>query len=383
MSNNRKNNSNIDSITKSIELTSIGSALNYQNNISDLIKKALPTNFFEKMNQSLFPLNSVKNMERMIVNPALTESINKLGKSIPNTSFSHESFKNISSPNIGKLLESNNLFDKGLLKSINNTSYLTKNVISSDIFKNFNKSLESLNSIKNIQPILTSSALAELINNLNINFPKIDLLHEKYSLNKILDSNNFFDKSLFKGINNLINSQGFQNSGLESFLNKDINENSILEEIESVDISIKDEIISGKGFNGLSERAREICINILVHILIPIIVSISASYIYDNYIKVYDETKNIKTSTEVKKITRNHNDAFDRKALKDYGVTKVESLNLRFSPSMKSKVITSLQLGTLVYVINSSNRSWLFVEVKIDNDLIQGWISRRYTSRFK
>lgn len=295
MSNNRKNNSNIDSITKTIESTSIKSALNYQNNISDLIKKALPTNFFEKMNQSLSPLNS----------------------------------------------------------------------------------------IKNIQPILTSSALAELINNLNISFPKIDLLHEKYSLNKILNSNIFFDKSLFKGINDLINSQGFQNSGLESLLNKDINENSILEEIESVDISIKDEIISGKGFNGLSERAREICINILVHILIPIIVSISASYIYDNYIKVYEETKNIKTSTEVKKITRNHNDAFDRKALKDYGVTKVESLNLRFSPSMKSKVITSLQLGTLVYVIDSSNRSWLFVEVKIDNDLIQGWISRRYTSRFK
>ncbi|MGQ4005173.1 SH3 domain-containing protein [Francisellaceae bacterium CB300] len=84
-----------------------------------------------------------------------------------------------------------------------------------------------------------------------------------------------------------------------------------------------------------------------------------------------------------KKITRNHNDAFNKQALKDYRITKVDSLNFRYKPSVKSDVITTLPLGTLTYVIDKSNRSWLFVEVDIDGDLIQGWISRRYTSRFR
>jgi len=37
----------------------------------------------------------------------------------------------------------------------------------------------------------------------------------------------------------------------------------------------------------------------------------------------------------------------------------------------------------LVELIDRSNRSWLFVEVEVDGELIQGWVSRKYTVYFK
>ena len=50
---------------------------------------------------------------------------------------------------------------------------------------------------------------------------------------------------------------------------------------------------------------------------------------------------------------------------------------------MKSEIITILPVGTLVEIIDKSDRSWLLVEVEIDGVLEQGWISRRYTAYFK
>jgi len=50
---------------------------------------------------------------------------------------------------------------------------------------------------------------------------------------------------------------------------------------------------------------------------------------------------------------------------------------------MKSEIITSLPIGSLVEVLDSSNRSWLLVEVEVNGELEQGWVFRRYTTYFK
>lgn len=50
---------------------------------------------------------------------------------------------------------------------------------------------------------------------------------------------------------------------------------------------------------------------------------------------------------------------------------------------MKSKIITELPIGTLVEIIDKTNRSWLFVEVELDGEYKQGWISQRLTIYFK
>ena len=50
---------------------------------------------------------------------------------------------------------------------------------------------------------------------------------------------------------------------------------------------------------------------------------------------------------------------------------------------MKSDVVGFLPLGTVVDVIDKSNRSWLLVEVEIEEEMIVGWIGRAHTKYFK
>jgi hypothetical protein len=50
---------------------------------------------------------------------------------------------------------------------------------------------------------------------------------------------------------------------------------------------------------------------------------------------------------------------------------------------MKSDIIVQLDTGTLVEVLDKSNRTWLLIEITDGDEIIQGWISRRYTVYFK
>ncbi len=106
-------------------------------------------------------------------------------------------------------------------------------------------------------------------------------------------------------------------------------------------------------------------------------------YVKEEVSKVIFHSKNISSPPQAKNLTRKNRGGLDRNLLKDYRVTIPKSLNIRFKPSIKSKIITVLQPGALVYVIDKSNRSWLFVEIDIDGDLIQGWVARRYTAYFR
>jgi len=100
-------------------------------------------------------------------------------------------------------------------------------------------------------------------------------------------------------------------------------------------------------------------------------------------VEARNELKSVSTLTEIRSFTRTANMKFDRTALTGFRVTTANSLKLRKSPNMSAETIDYLPLGTLAEVIDRSNRSWLFVEVELDGELTQGWVSRKYTAYFK
>ncbi|EPU8566669.1 SH3 domain-containing protein, partial [Yersinia enterocolitica] len=60
-----------------------------------------------------------------------------------------------------------------------------------------------------------------------------------------------------------------------------------------------------------------------------------------------------------------------------------ENVRLRVNPSMKSEVIEVLNKNTAIAVLETKDRQWLFVEVHLGDDKVQGWVNRSYTKRIK
>jgi len=85
----------------------------------------------------------------------------------------------------------------------------------------------------------------------------------------------------------------------------------------------------------------------------------------------------------VKSLTRSFPPVIDRQALKGYRVTTVNTLNFRDNFGMSSTIVDTIPIGTIIRVIDKSNKTWLLVEVEIDDELEQGWVLRRYTTYFK
>lgn len=197
----------------------------------------------------------------------------------------------------------------------------------------------------------------------------------------ILRTQPFNNMLISKELVKLFNSQKINVSEVFSSLDEELKE-QIEENFIEVDDSIKDELSSKIHFDFLSKKAKKAFMAILFFVFL-LIHDVFYDYVKEEVSKVIFHSKNISSPPQAKNLTRKNRGGLDRNLLKDYRVTIPKSLNIRFKPSIKSKIITVLQPGTLVYVIDKSNRSWLFVEIDIDGNLIQGWVARRYTAYFR
>lgn len=160
---------------------------------------------------------------------------------------------------------------------------------------------------------------------------------------------------------------------------EEVTDGSILE----IDYQVREEILSEKDFNALSEKTKEILSYLYYTYFLPVILSCISAYMMTNALETKNELKNVSTPVEVRSFVRNTPEQIDRTALQGYRVTTADSLNFRDGPSMKSGVTNTLPLGTLVEVVDKSHKSWLLIEVEINGVLDQGWVSRRYTTYFK
>lgn len=153
--------------------------------------------------------------------------------------------------------------------------------------------------------------------------------------------------------------------------------------IAEIDAELSDEIKSGKDFSSYSEKAKKILYFICTVVLLQYLIGIASS-ITANHIQQFQEvSKNLETSREVKSLTRSSPLVIDRQVLKGHRVTTANTLNFRDSFGMNSTIVDTIPIGTIIRVIDKSNKTWLLVEVEIDGEIEQGWVLRRYTTYFK
>lgn len=186
----------------------------------------------------------------------------------------------------------------------------------------------------------------------------------------------------FKALSNLDNSPFFEGSALAFSPEMEFSE-AIDESLIEIDAEISEEVSSVTDFNALSENAKRILLYLYHTYFLPVFLSCLSAYVMTNAIEARKEAAAITTPSEAKSFVRESNENFDRAALKGFRVITANTLNFRESPRMKSEIVTILPVGTLVEVVDKSDRSWLLVEAEIDGVLEQGWISRRYTAYFK
>ncbi|NLQ16801.1 SH3 domain-containing protein [Marinomonas sp. M1K-6] len=188
----------------------------------------------------------------------------------------------------------------------------------------------------------------------------------------------------FKALASLDNSPFPKSAALAFAFASEMGSTDIVDDsLKEIDAQISAEIYSQTDFNALSEKTKSILLYLYHYYFLPILLSCLSAYMMANAVQARKELDLISTPTEVRQFTRAPNHNFDRSSLKGFRVTTVQSLNFREGPSMKSEIITTLPIGSLVEVIDKSHRSWLLVEVEIDGVLEQGWVSRRYTAYFK
>lgn len=163
--------------------------------------------------------------------------------------------------------------------------------------------------------------------------------------------------------------------------------NALSKTIVEIDDEISDELFSVNSYRELSDDTRNKLSYIYDTYILPLIflfLGVPINILVTPHVSLFlQDIKLVKTKQEVKSIVRRSPPVFDREALKGYRVTIADNLNLCSDYEMDSDVIEVLPIGTIVKVIDKSNRSWLKVEVEINGELEQGWILRRYTTYFK
>lgn len=150
----------------------------------------------------------------------------------------------------------------------------------------------------------------------------------------------------------------------------------------TVDQSIKNEIATAKDFNQLSSPAKRFLAYFL-YAIFHLMGALQTSMMWDVLKEIESDLRAARTKAQVISATQEANLAGMREALKPFRVTTATSLHVRELPTTSSEAIGLIPIGTVVEVLDKSNRSWLLVEVEIDGEFQQGWVFRRYTTTFK
>ena len=150
-----------------------------------------------------------------------------------------------------------------------------------------------------------------------------------------------------------------------------------------VEESLKNEIQGAVDYKDLSAKTRAV-LTYLCHNAFWVFVGLLVSEYRDaNVVEAKKEAAHIGGSREAKSFARVGSPKFDISALEGHRIITGNNVNLREDHGLKSHVITMLPVGTLVEVLDSDNKAWLLVKVEVEGELLQGWISRRYTKPFQ
>ncbi len=272
-----------------------------------------------------------------------------------------------------------------LTSSLNSTAKLNLELTNSvqSIFNNQNEI--SLN-IKNA--VAFSSILQKNTQILNINLK--NLLSQISEVTTVFNSTINHNQSFFRTSLALIDQiKGLDHLTLAEIATElddqatELNEEDFIQTFER-------EISNNNDYNSLSTPTKSQIYTRLIYLIIIVasFVGDVTSNVIANLITTQiqertniSNTKNL-TRQSIKTIQKNI-DSDLRDLLKGYRVVTTNLLHFRVAPNVHSEILEVLSEGTLLKVIDKSDRSWLLVEVEINGGFEQGWVFRRYTTYFK
>jgi len=206
------------------------------------------------------------------------------------------------------------------------------------------------------------------------------------ALKSIIESNKLFEESLtFKALKSLNNSP-FNHLTTNILTEEQLAPETIgfiNEYLSEVESEIVNELAVCNDFYELSDKTKAILLHLYHVYFLPIILSCLSTIIMNNAETTRKEFNSVSTLDEVRSLIRNSSGRFDRNLLKGYRIIIGANVNMREKPNMRSNVINKLPIGTLIEIIDKSDRSWLLVEVEINGEIEQGWVLRKYTEYFK
>ncbi|HHH1742733.1 TPA: SH3 domain-containing protein [Yersinia enterocolitica] len=132
-------------------------------------------------------------------------------------------------------------------------------------------------------------------------------------------------------------------------------------------------------FKELSSLGQQYVMYLIITIIVGALVDYAKGYVLNeiNLAVVYVIGNKPITKTDI--ISVNPEIKWDD--LNHFRLITGENVRLRVNPSMKSEVIEVLNKNTAIAVLETKERQWLFVEVHLGDDKIQGWVNRSYTKR--
>jgi hypothetical protein len=262
-----------------------------------------------------------------------------------------------------------------------------------EMSESYKQSLNVFQTSAALKPIIESNKLFEespamkFIREMSESYKQsLNVFQTSPALKSIIESNNLFEESLiFKALKNL------NNSPFNHLTTNIIAEEQLVPEavgfineyLSEVGSEITNELAICNDFDELSDKTKAILLHLYHVYLLPIILSCLATIIMTNAETTRKEFTSVSTADEARSLIRNSSGRFDRNLLKGYRIIIGANTNMREKPSMRSHVINKLPIGTLIEIIDKSDRSWLLVEVEVNGEIEQGWVLRKYTEYFK
>ena len=284
---------------------------------------------------------------------------------------------------------------QGLAKTLDQAMYPYAGLV-----KSLESSLQPLDGLSTLNDAIRSSAI-DITNEMLLDQDSIrslssvieeiaSLSHPMAGIRSIINSveanyvdkissiiSDFDDSSLFNNLHHIIRQIDLESLREIGVFSSEYFSDEILHEIEH---EIEAAVTEPVKFIELSPKARGFLVFIIVHVMIPLFIGLSGNIAFDVW-KDYQQKQSISKAIDVKEVRQILREELSSSVLTHFRVVSGNNLRLRDRPSMKSETITLLSIGTPVQIIDNSNRSWLLVEVQIDEKLITGWVSRRYTKR--
>ncbi|HHR5883425.1 SH3 domain-containing protein [Moellerella wisconsensis] len=149
-----------------------------------------------------------------------------------------------------------------------------------------------------------------------------------------------------------------------------------------LDNAIVAEVCGETDFFRLPPRLKQLIYYIIDKLVLPLVIGLISGYILSQYLQVQQDFTVLTSKAEVRQQARKMTSLYDKEVLKGLRVIIGNNVQLRTEPSMKSSVITLLDIGKIVRIVDKSDKVWLLVEIEEEDEFIQGWVSRRYTQHF-